>query len=95
MILNEAYSTVVSEAKIVFARRGKSVVKKFRCTVGKRKGRVVSNPTQCAAPIDLKKRFVLKRTKAKMGGRLAKKSKLTKRVNPASKMVARMNKARR
>ena len=95
MFLTEKYNTVISEAKVVFARRGKSVTKKFRCTVGKRKGRVVANPTQCAAPIDLKKRFTLKRTKAQKGARMAKRAKMTKRINPASKMVARMNKARR
>ena len=95
MLLNEAYNTVVSEAKVVFARRGKTVTKKFRCTVGKRKGRVVANPQQCAAPIDLKKRFVLKRTKAAKGSRMAKKAQRTKRTNAASKIAARMNKARR
>lgn len=95
MFLNESYQTIVSEAKVVFARRGKSLTKKFRCTVGKRKGRVVSNPQQCAAPIDLKKRFVLKRTKASMGSRMAKKAKRTKRTNPASKIAAKLNRARR
>ena len=91
----EGYQTVVSETKLVFARRGKKVVKKFRCTVGKRKGRVVANPNQCAAPLDLKKRFVLKRTKAQKGKRMAKKAQRTKRINPASKIVQALNKARR
>ena len=95
MLLNESYNTVISEAKVVFARRGKSVTKKFRCTVGKRKGRVVANPQQCAAPIDLKKRFVLKRTKASKGSRMLKKAQRTKRTNSASKIAARLNRARR
>lgn len=94
MFLNESYNTVVAEAKMVFARRGKKITKKFRCTVGKRAGRVVANPAQCTAPIDIKKRFVLKRTKAAKGGLMARKSKRTKRSNPASKIVARLNKAR-
>ena len=54
MIINESYNTVISESKVVFAKRGNKVVKKFRCTVGKRKGRVVASPQQCAAPIDIK-----------------------------------------
>ena len=91
----EQYNTIVTETKLVFAKRGQKVVKKFRCTVGKRKGRIVSNPSQCAAPIDLKKRFVLKRTKAARGKRMAKKAQRTKRTNPASKIVARLNRARR
>lgn len=92
--LTESYNTVVSESKVVFARRGKSVTKKFRCTVGKRKGRVVSNPQQCNAPLDLKKRFVMKRTRAAKGNRMMKKAQRTKRTNPASKIAARLNKAR-
>lgn len=93
-LLNESYNTVITEAKIVFARRGKTITKKFRCTVGKRMGRVVSNPSQCSAPIDLKKRFVLKRTKAAKGARMAKKAQRTKKMNPASKIAAQLNKAR-
>jgi len=92
--LTESYNTVVSESKVVFARRGKSVTKKFRCTVGKRKGRVVSSPQACVAPFDLKKRFVMKRTKASKGARMAKKAQRTKRTNPASKIAARLNKFR-
>ena len=72
--LNESYNTVMSESKVVFARRGKTVARKFRCTVGKRKGRVVSSPQQCVAPIDLKKRFVMKRTKASQGKRMMRKA---------------------
>jgi hypothetical protein len=95
MFFTEAYNTVVSEAKLVFAKRGDKVVKKFRCTVGKRKGRVVSSPAQCSAPIDLKKRFTLKKTKASKGARMTKKAQRTKRINPASKIVKQLNKARR
>ena len=95
MFFTEAYNTVVSEAKLVFAKRGNKVVKKFRCTVGKRKGRVVANPSQCSAPIDLKKRFTLKKTKASKGARMTKKAQRTKRINPASKIVKQLNKARR
>lgn len=94
MFLNESYNTVMAEAKVVFARRGKSVTRKFRCTVGKRKGRVVSNPQQCMAPIDLKKRFVLKRTKAMKGGVMSRKAKRTKISNPASRIVQQLNKRR-
>lgn len=78
----------------MFARRGKAITRKFRCTVGKRKGRVVANPQQCSAPLDLKKRFVLKRTKASKGNRMIKKAMRTKKINPASKIAAALNKAR-
>jgi len=95
MILNESYNTIVTEAKVVYARRGKTVTTKFRCTVGPRKGRVVASPAQCSRPIDLKKRFVMKKTKAAKGSRMAKKAQRTKRMNPQSKIVRQLNKARK
>lgn len=95
MLLNESYNTIVAEAKVVFAKRGNAITRKYRCMVGPRRGRVVGNPNQCAAPIDLKKRFILKRTKASKGARMSKKALRTKKFNPASKIVAQLNKARR
>jgi len=44
MLLNESYNTIVSEAKVIFRKRGNKVSRAFRCTVGPRKGRPVSNP---------------------------------------------------
>ena len=95
MFLLESYSDVVCEAKLVYGKRRNKVERKFRCTVGKRKGRVVSEPSQCAKPIDLKKRFTLKRTKARMGARISRKAQRTKRLNPASRILKQLNKARR
>lgn len=94
MFLTELFDTPspLVEAKMVWARKGKSLTRKFRCTVGKRAGRVVSKASQCTAPIDMKKRFTLRRTKAMKGARMARKAKLTKRINPASKMLRRLNK---
>lgn len=94
MFLNESYNTIISEAKVIFRKRGNKVVRAFRCTVGPRKGRPVASPMQCAAPINLKKRFVLRRTRAQKGARMMKKAQRTKRLNPASRIVARLNKAR-
>jgi len=54
----------------------------------------VSDPSQCAKPIDMKKRMTLRKTKAKMGARIAKKSQRTKRMNPASKAIQRLNKVK-
>lgn len=94
MLLLEGYEDIVVEAKLVYGKRGNKVVRKFRCTVGKRKGRVVSEPSQCSKPIDLKKRFTLKKTKARMGSRITKKAQRTKRLNPASRILRQLNKAR-
>jgi len=80
------------EAKMVWARSGKRIKKKYRCTVGPRKGRTVASPTGCAGPIDLKKRMVLRRTKAQKGTRMTRKTRMTKKYSPQSKMVRRLNK---
>jgi len=84
----------VMEAKMVWAKRGSKIVRKVRCTSGPRKGRLVSNAGQCSKAIDMKKRMVLKPTKAKMGKRMARKAARTKRRNPVSKRVARLNRRR-
>ncbi len=80
------------ETKIVWAKKGKNnITRKYRCSFGKRKGRVVATPMQCSAPIDMKKRFQLKKTKARLGSKMARKAKKTKRFNPASKRVRALN----
>ena len=87
--------TTSLDEKRVWARSGKKVVRKFRCTSGRRKGRIVAKIGQCFAAPDMKKRFQLKRTKAKLGSRMARKARRTKRTIAASKAVQRLNKATR
>lgn len=83
------------EEGMAWAKRGGKVVRKFRCTSGRRKSRIVSKPAQCFAAPDIKKRIRLKLTKARLGSRMARKSKRTKKVNPASKRVAALNRSSR
>ena len=85
----------VLEEGQTWARSGKKVVRKYRCSSGPRKNRVVSKMAQCFAAPDIKKRQQLKKTKARLGNRLAKKAKRTKRINPASKRVQSLNRKRR
>jgi hypothetical protein len=81
------------ETKLVWAKKGKnSITRKYRCSFGKRKGRVVASPMQCSAPIDMKKRFSLKKTRARLGSKMVRKAKKTKRFNPASRRVRALNK---
>lgn len=82
----------VTEARMVWRKMGNSIKRAVRCTGGRRKGRVVSKASQCSAPLDIKKRLTLKRTKAKLGNRMARRSRRTKRFNPLSKRVAKLNK---
>ena len=90
MQVAEVYDDIF-EAKLVYARKGKQIVRKYRCGRGRLKGKTVSNPSACFKPVDIKKRFTLARTKAKMGARLARKSRMTKSMNPASRRLKTLN----
>ena len=91
MLIEEIIGTEeLEEAKLVYARKGRQVVRKYRCSSGRLKGKTVAKPTACFKP-DIKKRFTLARTKAKMGSRMARKSKMTKRMNPASRRLKSLN----
>ena len=93
MLLRELFNqeTELEEGQ-TWARSGKKIVRKYRCSSGPRKNRVVAKLAQCFAAPDIKKRVNLKRTKARLGARLIRKSKKTKRINPASVRVQRLNK---
>ena len=78
--------------KQVWAKRGNKVVRKYRCTSGPRKGRVVTDLGQCFAAPDVAKRNRLRLTKARLGAKMARKAKRTKRVSGASIAVRRLNK---
>jgi hypothetical protein len=93
MLLCEIFDQPLDE-KQVWARTGKKVVRKYRCTGGKRKGRVVAKMSQCFAAPDIKKRVKFKQTRARLGPRMARKAKRTKRINPASRRVQAMNRRR-
>tara|TARA_Y100001937_G_C7003626_1_gene277647 strand:+ start:319 stop:606 length:288 start_codon:yes stop_codon:yes gene_type:complete len=95
MRLEEFTEEPILEARMVWRRMGNKVKRAIRCTSGRRKGRVVSNASQCNAPIDMKKRLMLKRTKSRLGTRMARRAQRTKRMNPASRRLRTLNKRRR
>ena len=74
---------------------GNKVVRKYRCSIGRLKGKIVSSPGACFKAPDIKKRIKLKMTKAKLKKRMQLKAKRTKRINPASKRVQALNRASR
>ena len=92
MLVEDIITSLVE--KQIWARSGKKVVRKYRCTGGPRKNRIVSKMAQCFAAPDIKKRMTLKKTKARLGGRMVRKAKKTKRINPASKRVQALNRKR-
>ena len=95
MILEDIAQDIVVQNRMVWRKMGNKVVRAVRCTSGRRKGRVVSKSSQCSAPINMKKRMTIKKTRAKMGARITRKSQRTKRMNPASRRVRALNKRRR
>ena len=92
MLITEVTSI---DEKQIWARSGKKVVRKFRCSGGRRHGRIVSKLTQCFAAPNMKKRMQMKKTRARLGSRMARKSRRTKRTNRASIAVQRLNKMAR
>ena len=91
MLISDITEEQITEARMVWRRMGKKIKRAVRCTSGRRKGRVVSKPSQCTAPINMKKRMVLKRTKARMGKRLSRIRQRTKRMYPAARRLRQLN----
>jgi hypothetical protein len=94
MLLRELFDQPLDEKK-VWARSGKKVVRKYRCGSGSRKGRIVAKMSQCFAAPDMKKRFTLKKTKARLSNKMSRKSRKTKRTNISSRRVQQLNKSSR
>jgi hypothetical protein len=86
----------ITETQLVWKRNPRTgkVVLKWRCTTGPKKNRTVSNAQDCSAAPDLAQQQKFKQTRAKTKVRQARRAKKTKRVNPASKLAARLNKSR-
>lgn len=82
MLLREFF-TSLSE-KQIWGRKGTTLVRKYRCMSGQRANRIVATPSACFAPMDTKKRAVMKRTRARLGAKMMRKAKRTKKTNPAS-----------
>jgi hypothetical protein len=91
MNLNELFTDTPIDEKQIWAKSGQKVVRKYRCTSGARKGRIVAKPGQCFAAPNIKARFNMKRTRARVGKKMVRLAKRTKRTNPASRRVKAMN----
>ena len=68
------------------------LVRKYRCTSGQRKGRIVAKPSTCAAQKKVSSALNIKRAKARRGsvmkvktGRIKRAGGLTKRLTTANK----------
>jgi len=95
MFIREFISDSVDEgATPIFGKSGNKVVRKYRCTSGSRKGRIVAKATTCNAPINIKSKLTMKKTRARKSPLIGIKTKFQKRMGAQSKRIARLNKTR-
>tara|TARA_B110000503_G_C7031084_1_gene364023 strand:+ start:268 stop:597 length:330 start_codon:yes stop_codon:yes gene_type:complete len=78
----------------ILGKSGNKTVRKYRCTSGSRKGRIVAKPSTCTAALNVKASRTLKTTRRKKGKALSIKSSRTKRTNPASLRLKSLNTGR-
>ena len=77
--------------RAIWSRAGGKQVRKYRCTSGIRKGRIVARATTCNSPINQKAKLTLKKTKRRTPDTIKINTKKTKRSNPASRRLKRIN----
>ena len=80
--------------KQVWGRSSKGVVKRYRCTDGKKKGRVVAKPTTCSTATDQRKSSTLKKTR-RSKGRVQSIRRSQRIKHPTSKRIKALNKPHR
>ena len=88
-------SEIIPEGAVqVFGRSKGKVVRKYRCTSGQKKGRIVAKPQTCSNPIRVSSRISMKKAKARRAPLIKIKSRYTKRMSPTSRRLTRLNKTR-
>ncbi len=75
----------------IFGKTGNKVVRKYRCTSGSRKGRIVAKPGTCTAPKNVKAMTTMKKTRRSKGATVGIRASRTKRTSPASQKLTRLN----
>ena len=82
------------EATQIWAKSGSKNVRKYRCTSGTRKGRIVAKAATCNAPTNIKSKLTMKKTRARKTPIIGIKSKFQKRMGAQSQRIKRLNKTR-
>ena len=65
---------IIEGATPIFGKTGNKVVRKYRCTSGSRKGRIVAKPGTCTAPKNVKAMTTMKKTRRSKGATVSIKS---------------------
>lgn len=82
---------ILEGAVQIFGRSGNKTVRKYRCTTGSRKGRIVAKPSTCTKPKNIKQSVTMKRTRAKKTSPISIRAAQTKRSNPVSQRLKKLN----
>ena len=84
---------IVTESVVqIWSRtKGGKMVRKYRCTAGPRKGRVVSSPSVCTQPKKLSELIVAREATSRHGSTMKIKRSRTKKTAGASIRVGKMN----
>lgn len=75
----------------IAGRSGNKVVRKYRCTSGSRRGRIVSKPSTCSAPRNVKSTINIKKAKRKSGRLMTTRAQRTKTAFKTTKRLKRLN----
>lgn len=82
---------ILSEGVVqIWSRSGGRMVRKYRCTSGPRKGRIVSKPAVCTQPKKVGSILAIKKARARRGSTIRVKTARTKRAT-ASRRIAKLN----
>ena len=86
---------ITEGATPIFGKTGGKVVRKFRCTSGSRKGRIVAKPETCNKPKRVQSSINIKRAKARRGSAMKIATARRKRAGGQSQRLARINRSGR
>ena len=82
---------ITEGATPIFGKTGGKVVRKYRCTSGTRKGRIVAQPSTCNAQKKVGSAINLKRAKARRSSVMKVKSARIKRAGGLTKRLTKAN----
>jgi len=87
----EFLEDAINEHRMVWKSTKKGPKLAWRCTSGFRANRTVPDARDCGKPLDYAQRARMKVTRAITAKAQARKAKKTKKVNPTSKLIRKMN----
>jgi hypothetical protein len=94
--VDEGVATVFGHGSKKTPKRGTGhTSRKYRCTSGPRKGRVVAKAATCNAPMNVKKSNQLKKTRRSKASTIDVKRSRTTRTSPTTNKLKRLNTGRR